>query len=68
MRELTLNEIDEISGAWKFRINLRFVVTGFTAFGAFLLGGPAGAGMVLSAAVATSGVENLAELYGVEVY
>lgn len=67
MRELTLNQIDYVSGG-KFRLSIRLVVGCFATFAGFCTGGPVGAGLAASAFVGVSGVANLAELYDVEVY
>jgi len=61
MRELTIEEIQDVSGCFKFHFNV--ILTVFTAIGAGIIGGPVAAGIVVSAAVATQGTKNLVDMY-----
>jgi hypothetical protein len=61
MIELTQEQVNEVNGGFKFHFN--FVLTTFTAIGAFIVTGPVGAGVVVAAAIATQGTYNLADMY-----
>lgn len=61
MIELTEQEVMQVNGGFKFHFNL--ILTTFTAIGAFVVGGPVAAGVVVAAAIATQGTGNLVDMY-----
>jgi hypothetical protein len=62
MKELSTNEINEISGAkFKWHINPIHVVC--SAIGGFIAGGPFGAGIMIGAALMAQGSGQLVEMY-----
>lgn len=66
MRELTLGEIDEISGGkWRFklRINIGMLLGGMCA--GFITMGPAGVGIALCTAVIAQGTNELDHMYDI---
>jgi hypothetical protein len=62
MNELTLTEVLEVSGG-KFKLHFNIFELIFATIGAGLLGGPAGAGMVIAAAIASQGANQLNDMY-----
>lgn len=59
MNELTLNQLEEVSGG--FHINLGTAV--FAAVAGFVTGGPVGAGIALCGVVGAQGINNLEDMY-----
>jgi hypothetical protein len=61
MKELTKDDVLNVSGGFKFHFNV--ILTVFTAVGVTLLGGPVAGGMVIAGAIATQGTGNLVDMY-----
>jgi len=63
MQELTQEEALQV-GASRFKIKLHFNIFTcvFSSIGAFLIGGPVGAGMVIGAHIAAQGSGNLYDM------
>lgn len=61
MRELSMHEINQISGA-KFKLHFNVFHAVFTVIGAGILGGPVGAGVAVAAVIGAQGAGNLHEM------
>ncbi|MGD9592374.1 MAG: hypothetical protein AB7V32_07635 [Candidatus Berkiella sp.] len=66
MQELTQLETESVVGGFKIKLHFNVIQAVFTVIGAGLLGGPAGAGMAVAAAIGTQGAGNLIDLFNQE--
>lgn len=63
MKELSKEDFFKISAGKKFKFHINVFTAVFSSVGAFLLGGPVAAGMVIGAHIAAQGAGNLHEMY-----
>lgn len=61
MKDLTPDEVMEVSGGFKFHFNVIQVV--FTTIAATVIGGPVAGAAIIAAAIATQGTGNLVDMY-----
>jgi hypothetical protein len=66
MRELSLQEIENVVGATYLKFHVNIFQAIFTVIGAGILGGPVGAGVAVAAAIGAQSLGNLYEMYADE--
>ena len=61
MIQLTMSEVNQVNGGFKFHVNIFQAV--MTVVGAGILGGPVGLGVAIGAAIGAQGLGQLHEMY-----